>query len=43
MLASEVAACKKAATKVERAQLFLATRWLVGFLASKLAQCNHCF
>ena len=41
LLASELAACKKAASKVERVQLLLATRWLISFFASKLAKCNQ--
>ena len=41
MPASEVAACKKAASKVERVQLFIATRWLIRAFASKLSKCNQ--
>ena len=37
MPASKVAACKKAASKVERVQLFIATRWLIRVFASKLS------
>ena len=41
MPASKVAACKKAASKVERVQLFIATRWLIRVFASKLSKCNQ--
>ena len=39
--ASKVAACKKATSKVERVQLFIATRWLIRVFASKLSKCNQ--